>query len=112
MQNYFPSEHSYLLRLTTKYYSTCIKPTRLPWPTLEQYQALANHSDLTAHKHDLMVMVLDHTESYPSELFDLLIQVHNPDNFLLIVNTPIPLAPYSQEERIKDEVNNFLEIVR
>jgi hypothetical protein len=37
-----------------------------------------------------MVMLLDESESYPPELFDLLINVHNPDNFILIVNTLHP----------------------
>lgn len=49
------------------------------------------------HKYDLMVMLVDHGQPPPPlSLYDLLIQIHNPDNFLLIVNTPNKGQKWSQ----------------
>ncbi len=45
-------------------------------------------------------------------MYDFVINKYNPENFILIVNTKVKIAPWKDEDKISNEVNNFIEVIK
>lgn len=45
-------------------------------------------------------------------MYDYVVSKYNPENFILIVNTKHRQLAWADEEKIKNEVNNFIEVIK
>ncbi len=63
-------------------------------------------------KQSLLIMLVNDSSSFPSTMYDFVINKYNPENFILIVNTKTKNISWQDEEKISNEVNNFIEVIK